>query len=168
MKRSAAIIGILLLAAVIACNSNNDSSSGTTTAKRTAAHVNLYGSELYIIPPEGFKVDDKTGLLMNRELADLRGLSVLGDMTNKRYEAELKANVYNYDADAWMEEDLLVNGHKARVFRKKQTELFSYYFYFTDGYSNDMAIGHYDVKDTVGGKRMYEAFKTIVAVKEDR
>jgi hypothetical protein len=143
----------------------------TTTEKPdvsviTDKHVKIPNSQLYIIPPAGFAVEESSGTISETDgTAHFMQMQILSGYTPTSFFAMMKAEADKNFPGSWKEEPVTVNGHTATIYHSKTAAYMQYYFAFTDGYTDGMIIANYEEKDAATAKAMYEALKTVVATK---
>lgn len=162
---------IIFTALLTACNhteSNNQNGNTAEPAKtiKTASHVKIPNSHLYIIPPAGFAVDELSGTLAQKEgTAHFMQMQILSGYTPEKLFSEIKTEADKNFPGSWKEEAVTVSGHTGTIYHSKTAAYSQYYFAFTDGYTDEMIIANYEEKDTATDKGIYEALKTVVAEK---
>jgi len=168
---------ILLLIVSISCKEKSENKSAadiqetaepkaTNTGTKTANHIQIPNSQLYIIPPVGFAADELSGTLAQTEgTAHFMQMQILSGYTPASFFAMMKAEADKTFPGSWKEEAVTVNGHTAIIYHSKTAAFMQYYFAFTDGYTDGMIIANYEEKHAATGTAMKEAMKTVVAEK---
>jgi len=140
-----------------------------STAAKTAAHVQIPNSHLYIIPPEGFIENEVAGQLQkdspNGIISSFMMMNIISGYTWEKYFAELKVDCEKNFPGFWKEEQINVSGHTATLYQYKNLGITQHYLCFSDNYSNEMIVANYDENDTTTGNEMYNAMKTVVVEK---
>lgn len=155
--------------------SQNDNKKVEPTSKsqpkpavvKTAAHVQIPNSHLYIIPPAGFAVNETAGTLRRgEEYANIIVMKIISGYTPEKYFAELKAEADKNFPGSWKQEDIIADGHNATLYQYKNAAIQQYYLAFTDGYTDEMIVASFEESEGSTGKQMYDAMKTVVVEKE--
>lgn len=129
----------------------------------TDQHVKIPNSNLYIIPPAGFVIDEASGTLGDADgTAYFMQMRILSGTISEKLLADFKSEADKNFPGSWKEEAVIVNGHKANIYSLKNTAYNQYILVFTDSYSDEMVIGNYEENGTSNGKEMYEALKTVI------
>jgi hypothetical protein len=143
----------------------------TATEKPVAAlvtdrHVKIPNSQLYIIPPAGFVVNEAMGNIgRGEEYAHFGVMKIISGTTPEKYFSELKAQADKDFPGSWKQEDIIADGHKATMYQYKNAGVLQHYLAFTDGYSDEMIMANFVESEAATGKEMYEAMKTVVVGK---
>ncbi|MEN9550033.1 MAG: hypothetical protein RIR12_2624 [Bacteroidota bacterium] len=142
------------------------------TTEKTAAnvvtdkHLRIPNSNLYIIPPVGFAVEETPGTLAQTDgTAHFMQMQILSGYTPTSFFEMMKGEADKNFPGTWREESVTVNGHAAKIYHSKNAGYMQYFFVFTDGYTDGMIIGNYEEKDAATAKAMYEALKTVLVKK---
>ncbi|MGB3008381.1 MAG: hypothetical protein WBC06_17835 [Chitinophagaceae bacterium] len=143
----------------------NDATVAAASVK-TAQHVKIPNSHLYIVPPAGFSVNETSGTLAKGEgYAHFLMMNLISGYTPEKYFAELKVQADKDFPGSWKQEDIIADGHKATIYQYKNAAILQHYLAFTDGYTDEMIIANFEESESATGKEMYEAMKTVVAEK---
>ena len=157
-----------------ACSANRNKTvpdAGTETpttpkSAKTAKHILVPNSHLYIIPPPGFAANEMTGTITTEEgHPDILVMKIISGTTAETVLGQLKVEADKSFPGSWKEEELLISGHKAKIYRSKGMAGSQYYLAFNDGYTDEMIVVNYDDKDPATSKQLYEALQTVVAEK---
>ena len=168
---SSLVLSILLL--TFGCSQNDNKKEEPisktevkSTAVKTAAHVQIPNSHLYIIPPAGFSVSETAGTLgKGEEYAHFIMMNILSGATPEKFFAELKTEADKNFPGSWKQENIIADGHKATLYQYKTAGVMQHYLAFTDGYTDEMIIANFEESEAATGKQMYEAMKTVVVEK---
>jgi hypothetical protein len=174
-KNILSYIFLLSLIAAVACSGNDstivEKESATNKklsppAIRTAGHMKVPGSNLFIVPPAGFETNTTTYQLVKNDdkyIYSANFIIMFGTINLADYFASIKKDSEAKFPGVWKEEALDLGGHNAKICRfQAQEGIKGCQIYFTDGSSEKMIIGFYDEKDAITGDEMYEALKTVV------
>jgi hypothetical protein len=177
------LITSLILSICLACTlfisscSDNKRKTAPSAQKETAIekpassvitdkHVKIPNSQLYLIPPTGFTVDDLSGTVAQKNgTAHFMQMQILSGYTQKSFFETMKTEAEKNFPGSWKEEPITVNGHAATICRCKTAGYSQYFMAFTDGYTDEMIIANYEEKDMTTAIAMYEALKTVVVKK---
>lgn len=156
------------------CSGNRNKTAaeaGTETptapkSAKTANHILVPNSHLYIIPPPGFAANEMTGTITTEEgHPDILVMKIISGTTPEIVLGQLKEEADKRSPGSWKEEELLVGGHKAKIYHSNGMAGPQYYLAFTDGYTDEMIVVNYDDGDPATGKQLYDALQTVVAEK---
>ncbi len=138
--------------------------TGAEKGNKTAQHVKVPETNLYIIPPAGFAVDTLTQQLSNGYPNFMR-MRFLSGYTIDNFFSGLKKQAEIDFPGSWKEDKFTVQGHEAIIFTYKNAAVIQYYLVFPDHFSEDMILATHEEKDMATGKDMYAALKTVVVEK---
>lgn len=164
------IIALLVLAVSTGCDQKTSDkkevaeSPMTKKSSKTADHVQIPGSQLYIIPPAGF-TEDKITTQLVKGYANFEMVKIIVGYTTEKYLAELKVVADKKFPGTWKQDDIIADGHKAIICQYKQPGAMQYYLAFTDGYTDDMLLANFEDNDAATGKEIYAAMKTVIVEK---
>ena len=132
-------------------------------SKITEQHAKIPNSNLYIIPPAGFTVDEASGTLGDADgTAHFMQMQIISGTTSEKLLSDFKSEADKNFPGSWKEDVVTVNGHKANIYSLKNVAYNQYILVFTDGYSDEMIIGNYEESEAAIGKEMFEALKTVI------
>ena len=133
---------------------------------RTANHIKIPNSSLYIIPPAGFAANETTGTITTEEgHPDMLVMKFTNDISAGKIISDQKALADKEYPGSWKEDEIKAGGHLAKIYHIKSRFGTQYYFSFADGHSDEMIIVNYDENDMATAKQLYEALKTVVVEK---
>ncbi len=158
---------------LVACSNNQNKSEAKNEKPEkkssqgvTKEHVKIPGSDLYIIPPPGFAVNETIGNLgKGEEYANFIYMNLNNAYTLEKFFGELKTQADKDFPGSWKQEDIIADGHTATLYHYKNAGAMQYYLAFTDGHSDEMIIANFLESEAATGKEMYEAMKTVVVKK---
>jgi len=162
----------LAIALLAACNqpeSKKQNGNTTEPAKttKTASHVKIPNSHIYIIPPSGFKVNEISSSVGKGEAyAHFGMMKIISGTTPEKFFSELKAEADKNFPGSWKQEDIIADGHKATIYQYKNGGVLQHYLAFTDGNTDEMIIANFEESEAATGKEMYEALKTVVVAEK--
>jgi hypothetical protein len=168
---------ILLLIVSISCKEKSENKSAadiqetvvlktSNTVTKTASHIKIPNSHLYIIPPAGFTVNEPSGTVAKKGgYAHLLMMKIISGYTPAVFFSELKAEAEKSTNGTWQVENLLVDEHKATIYLSRIGGIYQRYLVFNDGHTNEMLVANYEESEAAEGIGMYEAMKTVVVKK---
>lgn len=162
---------LLLIAAVFSCKSKTDKAAPADNKEitRTAAHTNVPGTHIYMVPPgsftastgsmRGFIKDEQTTFLSVTEFA---GKSFYAEAVNNSAD-KMRQQGYS----VFMEKETTVGPYKARLMRIGDGATSTVWqLAFGDSSFTAMVMGIYPSHDELTGKQIAEAIETVVYDKE--
>lgn len=159
----------IILGACKGPSSQNNTAEKTGTKKdpalaKSAAHVQVPGSHLYLIPPTGFS-SNSTTMQLEKEGATIMMMQFFAGKTPASFFAELKAQSEKDYPGYWKEETINAGGHTASLYRYKAFGLAQHYLHFTDGSTDQMLVARFDENDSATAAALYKALQTTLILK---
>lgn len=173
----ATIAFFLILLVMNACTNNERKVSKneinpvielSKSPQKTAQHVQVPNSDLYMIPPAGFLLDTVAYQLVKsgkRYDASFMVMKMYG-INVKDYFASLKKDAESKYPGVWKEEETIISGHPAKIYQFPiGPEVTGHQLHFTDGSTEEMIFAQYGNDDVDMGNEMLDALKTVIIEK---
>lgn len=157
-----ALFCLLLSSAVFGQDHNNTSPANINTTK-TAKHINMPGTRLFIIPPDSFILEKQMGLVLMKPSTGAM-LSILENKTDMYSEAKATFEKERFEARGakiFKYEKLNINGFPGTLIGIDQEKIKQILFTFGDSTFLTSIIAQYSPIDRKTEKDLFESFNTI-------
>lgn len=159
---------LLLLSLIIgSCKGPSDKPAVTKSenekqpSSKTSAHIQVPGSQLYLIPPPGFANNSTSGQI-EKEDATIMMMKFVAGNTPETFLAELKVQSEKDYPGYWKEESINAGGHPAKIYQYKSFGLSQHYLFFTDGSTDEILVARFEENDDQTAEALYQSLKTTV------